>query len=284
MIQVQRGFAQVLLIPIVVIALGVVGYFIFTNSQTSSPVQTSTDTFDQSKRQGDVGWRYDMETGNWSVQGDPPACPDPLIFPAPVDVNLASGLLYPGQIRGTDYKPHGGFRFDNREDNFVEVRTVMDGYVLKAARYNDGWADQISIFFVNDCGIMVMHDHILTPSPKLQEILTNVPLGKDGDSRTTNIEPRIYFKKGELLATEIGYKNFPGGYKDKNIFIDFGLYDLRKTNEVVYDKAFRANHPNINEYGTHALCWFDYLEESDREVVNDLPASGKEGSESDYCS
>jgi len=209
-------------------------------------------------------------------------CPEPLVFPTPVDVSLASGILYPGQLRGGDYKPHGGFRFDNRADNKVEVRAIMDGYVLKAAKYDDGYDVQISIFFVSDCGMMVMHDHLLTLSPKLDEILKDLPIGQGGDSRTTEIS-RVDFEKGELLATEVGYPDFPGGSNGKNIFVDFGLYDLRKTNGVVYDSGFRDKHPNINEYGTHALCWFDYLLPDDERVVKSLPAGGNEGKTSDYC-
>ena len=79
------------------------------------------------------------------------------------------------------------------------------------------------------------------------------------------------------MATEVGYK------KIKNISLDFGLYDLRKTNGVNYDAAFREKHPNIDEYGVHALCWFDYLSSEDEIFVRNLPAGGSEGKVSDYC-
>lgn len=192
--------------------------------------------------------------------------------------------MYPGQERGNDYKPHGGFRFDNRDDNNIEVRTIMDGYILKASRYEDfGEEIQNFLFYVNDCGIIVMHDHLLTLSPKIQAVFDKLPLNKNGDSRTTYIIPMVYVKKDEVLATQIGYENFPDGYKNKNVFVDFGLYDLRKTNRVNYDSAFRGKHPNINEYGMYAVCWFDYLSNTDVTIVRSLPASGNEGKISDYC-
>jgi hypothetical protein len=230
----------------------------------------------------DVRWQYDSQSGTYRVTGTPPSCPDPLEFPAPVDVRLADGILYPGQIRGTDYKPHGGFRFDALGTNAVTVRAIMDGYIVKAAKYNDGYADQVLIFFVNDCGLMVMHDHLLTLSPKLEEVLKDVPMRTDGDSRTTEVT-RVNFTAGEVFATAIGYPYFEGGQDNKNVFVDFGLYDLRATNGVEYGEDVRAQYPNINEYGTHAVCWFDYLLPEEASVVRGLPASGAADSTSDYC-
>ena len=70
----------------------------------------------------------------------------------------------------------------------------------------------------------------------------------------------------------------------KNIFVDFGLYDLRKTNGVNYDSSFRAKHPDIDEYGTHAICWLDNLEEPYKSIVKNLPGADEEnGKKSDYC-
>ena len=224
-------------------------------------------------------WMFD---GNiWKVNGSIPTCPDPLVFPAPVDVKLASGILYPGQIRGGDYKPHGGFRFDNRDTNDIEVSAIMDGYLYKASKYLEDGEQQIIIFYINDCGIMVMHDHLLTLSPKLEKALSLIPQNKEGDSRTTNFEQKVLIKKGDVIATEIGLKDYKG---QKNIGVDFGLYDLRQTNGVVFDTNFRKRFPMIDEYGTHAVCWLDYLEQSDKRVVkNPLGAVGASGTSSDYC-
>ncbi|MDP3986868.1 MAG: hypothetical protein Q8P81_01440 [Nanoarchaeota archaeon] len=233
----------------------------------------------------EVEWSFDRENGEWISSGEVPSCPEPLIIESPVDASLASSLLYPGQTRGGDYKSHGGFRFDNRITNDVEVRAVLDGYIFRASKYDDGYAVQNMLFQINDCGIMAKYDHLLTLSPKFSQIFEDLPLGQNGDSRTTEISPRVPVKKGEVIATEIGYENFPGGHEGKNIFVDFGLYDLRKKNGVVYSEEFRAQHANIDEDGAHALCWFDYLEEPAKSIVRNLSMGGFEkGEESDYCS
>ena len=262
---------KIVLILIGVFGVGIVLFLVVWNKV--SPNNNSSPT-------SSVAWNFDYNTKTWKVSGNPPACPDPLVIDPPVDVNLASGILYPGQLRGNDYKPHGGFRFDTRSTNDVELRAIMDGYIIKASKYLESGEPQVFIIYINDCGYMVMHDHLLTLSPKLEKAFENIPIGGEGDSRTTFLEPRVFVEKGEVLATEIGHKNFEGR---KNIFVDFGLYDLRKTNGVNYDAAFRANNPNIEEYGVHALCWFDYLSAEDESKVRSLPAGGKERKVSDYC-
>src|SRR3989338_1317641 len=244
-------------------------------------LQNRDEEFPFSPSNNDINWMFDYDMKTWRVSGIPPTCPEPLYLPSPVNINLASGILYPGQERGGDYKPHGGFRFDNRDTNDIEVRAIMDGIILKASKYLEAGEEQVLLFYVNDCGVMVMHDHILTLSPKLKTALDNVPLGKEGDSRTTNIKSKVYIKKGEVLATEVGSRNFNGR---KNIGIDFGLYDIRKTNGVVYGSNFRTRFPMIDEYGTHAVCWLDYLEQADKSVAKSIPgADGKSGTSSDYC-
>lgn len=277
----SRGFTSIILIPFMLILIGAAGYLWFQNSADG----ISEDEFiynQQISGEGGMSWQYRRDAG-WAFIGDPPECPEPLRFDAPVDLDLVSGILYPGQIRGTDYKPHGGFRFDNQLTNEVEVRAVIDGQLLKAAKYDDGYAVQKQIFYVNDCGIMVMHDHILELSPELEEALKDVPVGRNGDSRTTNIQQEIRIQKGDLIATKVGYEVFPGGKNDKNIFVDFGVYNLRETNGIEYDADFRQQHPNINEYGTYAVCWIDYLNPDEQDIIRSLPASGSEGAVSDYC-
>jgi|SRR3990167_3846151 len=255
---------------LLILILGAIAFFYFQSRNTDSSTPTESE----------AGWSFDFNNKTWQANGTPPECPEPFAIDSPVNVNLASGILYPGQIRGGDYKPHGGFRFDNRDTNDIEVRAVMDGYLLKASKYLESGEPQILVFYVNECGMMVMHDHFLTLSPKLQTALSKLPLNSEGDSRTTIIEPKVYIKKGETLASEIGHKNFEGR---KNIFIDFGLYDLRKTNGIVFDSNFRQRFPMIDEYGAHALCWFDYLSDEEESVVKNLPAGGIEGKTSSYC-
>ena len=228
-----------------------------------------------------VSWTFDGK--KWASQGAPPLCPDPLILPSPVDLNLVTGVLYPGQERGGDYKPHGGFRFDNQANNEVDVFTPMEGNLIKAARHLEYGEPQYSLYFIHDCGMMYKLDHIRELTAKFSEILNNIPMGSEGNSRTTEIRPAVYVAQGEQIATKVGFEHFPGGYQDRNVFVDFGIYDLRKTNGVNYDSDFRVKHSNINEYGTHAVCWFDYLSSEDEAVVRRLPAIGDSGKTSDYC-
>ncbi len=259
------------IIAIFIIIAGVV-FFLLKNKNNELPFPLNNDN---------LGWTFDGEL--WQATGSPPACPEPLVFPAPVDLNLVSGILYPGQERGGDYKPHGGFRFDNHTNNEVDVYAPMDGNLFKAARHLEYGEVQYSLYFINDCGIMYKLDHIRELTAQFEEILNNIPMGGEGDSRTTEIRPAVYVAKGEHVAIKVGFEHFPGGYKDKNVFVDFGLYDLRKTNGVNYDSAFRAKHPNSNEYDAYAVCWFDYLSSVDEAIVRNLPASGNEGKMSDYC-
>lgn len=86
------------MLPKILIAAGVlVGSFFRDNPQVVKNIQQKT---------GGVAW--DAESA--------PACPDPLILQTPVDLTLATAILYPGQERGGDFKPHGGFRFDNSKN------------------------------------------------------------------------------------------------------------------------------------------------------------------------
>ncbi len=268
---VYRGRFNFFIVVIFLIMVGVV-FFLFKNKG---------DKFSATPSNDDLGWIFDGNS--WQVRGTPPPCPNPLILLSPVDINLVKGILYPGQERGGDYKPHGGFRFDNQTNNEVDVFAPMDGKLFKAARHLEYGEVQYSLYFINDCGMMYKLDHIRELTVKFKEILNNIPMGDEGDSRTTEIRPAIFVAKSEQVATKVGFENFPGGYKDKNIFVDFGLYDLRKTNGVNYDSAFRGKHSNINEYGTQAVCWFDYLSSEDEAIVRSLPATGNGGKISDYC-
>ena len=269
------------IIFIVIIILGVGSFFIFGDKETESVLEN--DMGNDSAQTGELAevvWMFDQESREWRVSGMPPECPEPLIFPSPGDASLASGILYPGQIRGGDYKPHGGIRFDNLENNEVDVYAPMNGSLFKAARHLESGEVQYSLYFINDCGIMYKLDHLRELTEKFEVILSTIPMGAEGDSRTTEIIPNVFVEKGEHVATKIGFENFEGS---RNIFFDFGVYDLRGKNGVSYDSEFRAQYPSIDEYGTYAICWFDYLEEEDKQIVKSLPATGIEGKTSDYC-
>ncbi|MFZ2152542.1 MAG: hypothetical protein WAV41_00595 [Microgenomates group bacterium] len=267
-------YQRKIIIFVIVILLITTSVVLYPQSKNSvkSPFTSGNDI---------LSWTFDGQS--WQARGSPPLCPDPLTLSSPVDLRQVSGILYPGQERGNDYKPHGGFRFDNNINNQIDVYAPMDGSLFKAARHLESGEVQYSLYFINNCGFMYKLDHLRELTAKFNEILDKIPMGVEGDSRTTEVSPAIFVARSQHIATKVGFEYFKGGYKDKNIFVDFGLYDLRKTNGVNYDSAFRAKHPNINEYGTSAVCWFDYLSSEDEAIVRSLPATGNSGKTSDYC-
>ena len=132
-------------------------------------------------------------------------CPNPFIFPLPIDINKATSVLYPGQIRGGDYKAHGGFRFENSLPGDILVTAPIDARVIAGARYPANTGDiQYTFDFEHPCGVRYRLGHLLTLSPKFQEIANKFPMPKGLDSRTTQVYPPIEIKQGEVIATAVG--------------------------------------------------------------------------------
>jgi len=253
----------------VFIILSVAGYLVYSRVY-SGPGTTGT----QNVTGQTVTWRFDQAAGDWIFTGTPPACPEPFIFPAPADVRFATSILYPGQVRGGDYKPHGGFRFDAPGTNDIEVRAPFDGNLFMAARHTEAGEIQYVLYVINDCGMMYKLDHLLELTPAYMRVLETIPLRGDGDSRSTFLQVPVFIPAGEPVATKVGLSG--------NMFFDFGVYDLRKKNNVDYSKT---NYHNIEEYGEHAVCWLEYLAEPERSRIQALPgADGVTGTTSDYCS
>ena len=221
-----------------------------------------------------VSWQFDGST--WVATGTPPACPAPLTLTTPVDLSRVTSILYPGQSRGGDCKPHGGFRLDGPgESGTIDIRAPMDATITRASRYLGSGELQYLFEFVNDCGIMVHFDHVRDLSPTLQLVADTLPPAREGDSRTTPAPPGLTVAAGQTVATSVG---FPVA---GNFFIDWGVYDLRQYNTPGQSAAWRATHPG--EFAAFALCWFDNLSLGDAATVRGLPASGASGSTSDYC-
>ena len=274
---------KILTIFIVILVIGVFFFFVQKNF-VSKDVEDNQENISNNQiedffaQDAKIDWYFDMESNRWKVSGTPPECEEPLIFPSPSDLNLASSILYPGQIRGGDYKPHGGIRLDNLENNEVDVYAPMDGNLFMAARHLESGEVQYSLYFTNDCGIMYKLDHLRELTSKFNGIIEEIPMGGKGDTRTTQIFPSVFVGKGEYIATKVGIE------ANKNIFFDFGVYDLRKTNGVVYDEEFIATYGSVSQFGTVALCWLDYLEGEEKNIAKSLPGGdGINGKISDYC-
>ena len=222
-----------------------------------------------------VTWRFD--SSDWAATGTPPACPAPLTFTTPVDLFRVTLILYPGQFRGGDYKPHGGFRLDGPgETGVINVVAPMGATITRASQYLGVGELQYLFEFVNDCGIMYRFDHLQGLAPPLQRVASILPPATPGDSRTTDVPPGFTVSAGEIVGTSVG---FPVA---GNFFFDGGVYDLRQRNPSGQSPAWQATHPG--EFAAWAICWFDNLSPGDAGMVRGLPAGdGGSGPMSDYC-
>lgn len=92
---------------------------------------------------------------SWESSGIPPECQDPVIFATPVNLLRVTSVLYPGQIRGRWYKPHGGFRFDGPDETGdIVVVAPMESTIYRASRGLDDGEIQYMFDFINSCGIL----------------------------------------------------------------------------------------------------------------------------------
>ncbi|MBI2196917.1 hypothetical protein HYU45_04905 [Candidatus Daviesbacteria bacterium] len=193
-----------------------------------------------------------------------PDCPSPLVLQTPVDMNKVTSILYPGQVRGGDFKPHGGFRFDNSRTDEIEVKAPIDAEFDSASRYIEQGEVQYLLDFRTSCGIMYRFDHLLTLTPKFAKVIEELSAAKEHDSRTSRLSQKISVTKGEIIATAVGFR------QNNNVFVDFGVYDMR-------GKIFSSPREN-------AICWFDLLPPEDSSKVKSLPpADSISGSQSTLC-
>lgn len=216
----------------------------------------------------------------------PPACPNPLQFKLPADISKATALLYPGQERrgnfegqGGNYKPHGGFRFDNSKYNEITVSSPFDGYVYRGSKFLQEGEIQYTFDIVNPCGIMIRLGHLRELSPAFQAIADKFPAPRDLDSRTERVVPMVKVETGDPIATAVGFKNAAG-----NTFFDWGVYDMRQANAASKSTAYQQAHADAKELAYYAVCWLDMLSSADETAVRALPAADPvSGKTSDYC-
>lgn len=221
-------------------------------------------------------------------------CPSPFIFKMPIELNKATSVLYPGQIRGGNYKAHGGFRFDGSKPDKITVKAPIDAKVIAGARYPVNGEVQYTFEFEHPCGIRYRFGHLLTLSPKFQKIAEKFPLPKGLDSRTTQVNPPIDVKEGDVIATAVGLtKGGPEVFGGFNTFVDWGVYDYRQQNEASKNPDWSTLHSTEDTTWTtyynsdtykYAVCWFDWISKEDREKVLSLPSSDfQSGKTSDFC-
>lgn len=266
---------------VVFCAVGFVGWRV-AGSDKKDDVKSvndgSSQKADSAKADDNTLVTWSWSGSKWSASGTPTACKDPVKFAnTPSDLSNAAGVLYPGQTRGGNYKPHGGFRFSLSSNN-LEVKAVMDGYVASGSRYIEGGEVQYLFTVVNSCGIAYRFDHLLTLSPAFEKLANSLPEAKVDDSRTTNFDKPLQVKAGDVVATAIGFK------KTTNYSYDFGVYDYRKQNAAASDAGYVAKHQNWLSQATYALCWLDMFSATDSAKIKNLPAVDMTaGKTSDYC-
>lgn len=221
-----------------------------------------------------VQWSFD---GNvWKANSTPPPCPNQFLLTTPVPLNRVQSVLYPGQTRGGNYKSHGGFRL--KDANEVAVVMPLDAMLVSGSRYTENGETQYLLHFVHSCGIAFRFDHLHSLTLELQNAVDTLPPAQPDDSSTTPFEKQIFFEEGQNIATAVGFKN------PQNVFVDFGLYDLRKPNEASKDPAYAQLHQSEKEQAFYAVCWLDYLLANDSYTLENLPSGdAAAGKISDYC-
>lgn len=275
----EKGFT-VLEIVIVVAVLGVLGFMVWRalgNKVANKSPESKTTTGQQASDLPDkLIWQQTAD--GWRAMESAPDCPAQPMMKPPADVSKVTSVLYPGQTRGGNYKPHGGFRFDNSTDNVVTVSAPIDGYLVRGGSYIAEGEVQYTFDAMNNCGVMYRVGHLRELPADLKKIADTWPAPNAG-SATQSINPPVLVKQGAVLGTKVGLLNA------HNTFFDWGVYDYRQANEVSKTAAYQAAHPDGKELAWHAVCWLDgWLPTTDQAKLTALPAGDPTSAKhSDYC-
>jgi hypothetical protein len=283
----QHGFHVIEFIIIIAVigVVGLAGWKVFgskKDTNTSAKQDVSQNNVaskpDEKASSKFVEWSFNGES--WQAVGAAPKCDEPLSIKAPIDLSRANSKLLPGQVRGGDYKPHGGLGLDfSAYQNKVEVVAMADAYLYRGSRYIEAGEVQYMIDLMNSCGVMYRYDHLLTLSPEFAKHITALPEPKVDDSRTTKFSTTTLIKAGSIIATEVGFRNM------KNPGFDIGVYDLRQPNEASKTSTFKTDAARLQdkEQSYYSVCWFDLLPEKDKAAAKALPLRNQNESTSDFC-
>lgn len=280
----QPTIRKYALIFIIVIILGLLGValMVYALNQPAQTSTSSTGSTQQSSNQSTsaqpVAWESKGD-GSWGVLdgATPPACSQPLFSQSPAEPSKATSVLYPGQTRGGNYKPHGGLRFDTLKNDQVVVKMPFDATVYRGSQYIEAGEVQYMFDLINSCGMMVRLDHLLTLSDRFKGLAAQLPAPTES-SRTERFNQSIEVKAGDIVATAVGFS------KTKNVAFDFGVYDLRSENDASKDRAYQQRYANFKELAWHGVCWFDLLPSADSAALKALPSGdAASGKQSDYC-
>lgn len=271
----MKRLSVVLVVALLLVACGGGGGATGTTADRSGA--SDRDAGDRSP--GEPAGFYEWDGDSWMKRGgNVPDCPDPDEFfdEAPANLSKATAVLTPGQVRGGNYKPHGGFRFDESENDDVEVVAPADAELWRAARYIEAGEVQYMLDFRVPCGIMFRFDHLRELSPDMERAVSRLPKPAVDDFRTTNIVPAVPVSAGESIATSVGFES------NKNVSFDFGVYDPRRQNEASKNPAFPEQQ--VKELSWYAVCWYDMFDDETDAIIAELPPGDEAaGAASDYC-
>lgn len=264
------GFSAIIVLALIVI-FAVVGFAAFRvaskKSSNNNESKTNVSTDKTSSEQEATKTSKERKTTSADCSIEP-------VLPLPVELSRIKSILYPGQVRGGNFKPHGGFILNG--SNEADITLPMDAKVIDGVRYIESGEVQYLFDFEAACGYRFRLDHLHILSAEMQALAETLPQPTT-DSRTTNIESK-QFEAGTVVATRIGFLN------TKNTSFDFGFYDMNKQNEASKASDWPTDFQYTTELATHGTCWFDYLSAENEAAVKALPAGdGSQGKNSLFC-
>ncbi len=225
----------------------------------------------------EVTW-HTIGGGEWQPSSTPPACPAQPIFATPVDLSLATSILYPGQVRGNAFKPHGGFRFDHQPNNDITVTVPMDAKLMRGSKglFAENGEVQYGFEFIAPCGIWYAFGHLNTLSPKFAAYADKLPLISDhATQQLYDIPGSPDVKKGDVIATQVGITF------TKNVFVEWAVLDLRQKNGFTIRPEWAKYS---DQFDQHGVCWLDMIPAKDSQLAKSLPGGDSvSGKKSDYC-
>lgn len=267
------------------IAIVIFAVIVILGGYTAYRLLDSPNEISEKNNSGGDEVEWFLDQGNsWSVKGEPPTCPDPLVFKTPVNTAQVTSIGYPGQIRSYQrsygFKSSGSFRFDT-SDGRADVYVPFDAKLTRVAPAFRLGEYQYGFEFVAPCGIWYSFGHLRELTPKFKDIadsfpvITDNPDGSPPKVQFYDVNPSVPVTAGEKIATAVGYA------QQNNFFIDFTVLDLRHTNGKKIRDEWKQYADSFDRYG---ICWLENISEVDREYFRKLHNGNVEsGTKSDYC-
>lgn len=266
-----------ILLIVLVIGVGFAGWRVMSSQKDKDAGSNSTAS-DSSSESTPEELVWQQTEAGWKAMGTAPECPDQPMLKMPADISKVTSVLYPGQPRGGNYKPHGGFRFDNSANADIKITAPIDGFIVRGGHYMAEGEIQYTFDVMNNCGVMYRFGHLRELPEDLMKLTTSWPAANEG-SATHAVSPAVYVKQGHAFGTSVGIIG------NENTFFDWGVYDYRQQNEASKSAAYQQAHAQEKELAWHAVCWLEgWLPASDEATLAKLEAGDPTSAKnSDYC-